>query len=228
LFENNRDMAKAEFARALELRPGYMLGRSWYALFYLQWARGEFAQGIAEARRALDVDPLSAYATLLFGLSLCTAGHIDDAIETCRRAVQQDTDSFLARWGLGVTLGAAGRFEESIATLEGAAGMSGRHSRALTSLAVVFGQWGKPSEAGALLRELVDRASRVFVPLTYLTLAAQAAGQREEALALARAHGTSGSQSSSSMRATFRSSELCTRTRGSRPSCARWTSRPIR
>jgi TolB-like protein/Tfp pilus assembly protein PilF len=186
LFENNREMAKREFERALELRPSYVLGRSWYALFYLQWALGEFEQGIAEARRAVDIDPLSAYATFLLGLCLCTAGQMDEAIETCRRAVQQDPESFVARWGLGISLGTAGRFEEAISTLEGAAGMSGRHSRALTSLAAVFGQWGKPSEASALHRELKDRASRAYVPLTYLTLTAEAAGQHEEALAFAR------------------------------------------
>jgi serine/threonine-protein kinase len=186
LFENNRDRAKREFERALELRPSYVLGRSWYALFYLQWARGKFEQGIAEARRALDIDPLSAYATFLLGLCLCTAGHMDEAIETGRRAVQQDPDSFVARWGLGISLGTAGRFEEAISTLKGAAGMSGRHSRALTSLAAVFGQWGKPSEASALHRELMDRASRAYVPLTYLTLTSEAAGQLEEALAFAR------------------------------------------
>jgi TolB-like protein/predicted Zn-dependent protease len=186
LYENNRAMAKQEFERALELRPSYVLGRSWYALFYLQWARGEFEQGIAEARRALDGDPLSAYAAFLLGLCLCTAGRLDEAIETCRRAVQQDAESFVARWGLGVSLGTAGRFEEAISTLEAAAGMSGRHARAVTSLAGVFGQWGKPSEASALHRELMERASRVYVPSTYLILTAEAAGQHEEAMAFAR------------------------------------------
>ena len=186
LYENNRTMAKQEFERALELSPSYVLGRCWYALFYLQWARGEFEQGIAEARRALDGDPLSAYVTMLLACCLCTAGRLDEAIETARRAVQQDPESFVARWVLGVSLGTAGRFEEAVSTLEAAAGMSGRHSRALTSLAGVFGQWGKPSEASALHRELMDRASRAYVPLTYLILTAEAAGQHEEAMAFAR------------------------------------------
>jgi tetratricopeptide (TPR) repeat protein len=186
LYENNRTKAKQEFERALQLRPSYALGRSWYALFYLQWACGEFEQGIAEARRALDGDPLSAYVTFLLGLCLCTAGRLDEAIETCRRAVQQDPESFVARWGFGVCLGTAGRFEEAIVTLETGAAMSGRHPRALTSLAVVFGRWGKPSEASALHRELTDRASRAYVPLTYLSLSADASGQHEEAMAFAR------------------------------------------
>jgi serine/threonine-protein kinase len=186
LLENNRTMAKQEFERALELRPSYVLGRSWYACFYLQWARGDLEQGIAEARRALDSDPLSSYAGMILACCLCTAGRLDEAIETARRAVQHDPESFVARWALGVSLRTAGRFEEAVSTLETAAGMSGRHSRALSSLAGVFGQWGKRSEASALHRELMDRASRAYVPLTYLFLTAEASGQHEEAMALAR------------------------------------------
>ena len=45
LFENNRDLAGQEFERALELNPHYGQGRCWYALFYLQWARGDFERG---------------------------------------------------------------------------------------------------------------------------------------------------------------------------------------
>jgi tetratricopeptide (TPR) repeat protein len=186
LFENNRDMAGREFERALELRPSYVLGRSWYALFYLQWARGDLEQGIAEARRALDGDPLSAYIMMLLACCLCTAGRLDEAIDTARRAVQQDPESFITRWALGVSLGTAGRFEEAISTLETAAGISGRHSRALTSLAVVFGQCGRRSEAGALHRELMDRAARGYVSPSHLALTAEAAGQHDEALAFAR------------------------------------------
>jgi serine/threonine protein kinase/tetratricopeptide (TPR) repeat protein len=186
LYENNRAMAKREFERALELSPSYGMGRCWYALFYFQWTRGEFELGIAEARRALESDPLSAYVIHILGVCLFTAGRLDEAIHTCRRAVQQDSDSFIARWALGIAFGMSGRFEEAVSTLEAAAGMSGRHSLALTALAGVFRQAGKPAEARALHRELMDRVSRGYVSPTHLALTAEAAGQREEAMAFAR------------------------------------------
>jgi tetratricopeptide (TPR) repeat protein len=186
LYENNRAMAKQEFERALALDPGYGMGRCWYALFYFQWARGEFELGIAEARRALDSDPLSAYVMMNLGACLYTAGRLDEAIETCSRAVQQDPESFVARWALGISLGLAGRFEEGVSTLEAAARMSGRHSLALTALAGVLGQCGKAVDARALHRELMDRASQGYVSPTHLALTAEAAGQREEAMSFAR------------------------------------------
>jgi serine/threonine protein kinase/tetratricopeptide (TPR) repeat protein len=186
LYENDRTRAGKEFERALELSPGYVSARCWYALHYCQWACGKFEQGIAEARRALDIDPLSSYVTMTLAACLCTAGGLDESIETARRAVQQDHESFVAHWMLGVSLGTAGRFEEAAVTLERAAGMSGRHTLAITSLAGVFGQWGKRPEAAALHRELMDRASLGYIPAAHLAITADATGQREEAIAFAR------------------------------------------
>jgi TolB-like protein/Flp pilus assembly protein TadD len=186
LYENNRAMAKQEFERALELSPSYGMGRCWYALHYLQWSRGDFEHGIAEARRALDSDPLSAYVMMILGACLFTAGRLDEAIATCRRAVQLDPESFISRWALGIALGMAGRSTEAVSTLDAAAEMSGRHTLALIGLAGVFGQAGRPAEALALHRELIDRASRGYVSPSHLALTAEAAGQHEEAMAFAR------------------------------------------
>jgi eukaryotic-like serine/threonine-protein kinase len=186
LYENNLVKAKHEFDRALELNPGYGMGRCWYALHYFQWARGDYEKGIAEARRGLDSDPLSAYAMMILGACLFTAGQLDEAIDTCRRAVQQDAESFVAHWALGISLGMAGRFEQAVSTLEAAAEMSGRHSLALTALAGVLAQGGRPAEARALHHELMDRASRGYVSASHLALTAEAAGEREEAMAFAR------------------------------------------
>jgi tetratricopeptide (TPR) repeat protein len=60
VYEVDREQAARGFVRALELNPSYVEGRCWYALSYLQWAMGRFDEGIAEARKVLEVDPLSA------------------------------------------------------------------------------------------------------------------------------------------------------------------------
>jgi tetratricopeptide (TPR) repeat protein len=186
LYENNRARAGQEFERGLELNPNYALGRSWYALFYLQWARGELERGIAEARRALDTDPQSSYLSMILCCCYCTAGRLDEAVATGRQAMQQDPDSFVARWATGVALRTAGRCDEAVSVLESAAAISSRHSRALASLAGAFGHWGKRAEASAIYRELLDQSTRSYVCFTYQALAAEAAGEREEALSLSR------------------------------------------
>ena len=186
LFQNNGARAGAEFERALELNPNYVMARCWHSLLFLQWAAGKYELGIAEARRALDLDPLSSYVAHTLAACLCTAGRFDEAVEAARHAVQLDPDSFIVHWILGISLGTAGQFEEAVATLEKAAEMSKRHTLAVTCLAGVFGQWGKRPEAAALHRELVDRAARGYISATHLAIAAEAAGLREEAIASAR------------------------------------------
>jgi len=189
MYENDRDRAGEEFERALELNPSYGLGRCWYGLFYLQWARGEIERGIGEARRALDGDPMNSYLAMILGCGYCTADRLEEAVAMGRRAIQLDPESFVAHWALGVSLRMAGQFSEAVSILERAAAMSGRHARALASLAGVFGAWGRPSEAATLFQELRERSTRSFVPATYLALAAEGAGQHEEAMALAERAG---------------------------------------
>jgi serine/threonine-protein kinase len=186
LYENNRAMAKQEFERALQLNPHYAQGRSWYALYYWQWACGDDERGVAEGQRALDSDPLSAYVMMILGACLYTAGRLDEAIAMCRRAVRQDAESFVARWALGISLGLAGRFQEAVSTLEAAAEMSERHCLAISVLAGVLGHAGKPDAARALHHEMMDRSSRGYISSAHLALTAEAAGDHEEAIAFAR------------------------------------------
>jgi len=68
VYENDRDLAGAEFVRALELNPHDTHARCWYALFYLQWVCGDAERGVAEARRAFDIDPLSSYVTMILAM----------------------------------------------------------------------------------------------------------------------------------------------------------------
>jgi TolB-like protein/Tfp pilus assembly protein PilF len=182
LFENNRDLAGQEFERALELNPQYVQGRCWYALFYLQWARGDYERGLAEARRALASDPLSAYVTMIVAACLYTVGRSTEAIDTALLAVERDPDSFVARWMLGAAQIEGERYEDAIATLEYSAAMSGRHGFALSTVAVAHGRCGKPEAAAALLRELTDRAARSYVPAAELIVPADESGDRDLAI----------------------------------------------
>jgi TolB-like protein/Tfp pilus assembly protein PilF len=182
LYENNRSLAGQEFECALQLNPRYVQGRCWYALFYVQWALGDFERGIAEARRALEDDPLSAYVTQIVAACLGTAGRLDEAIGLGRKAVELDPESFVARWVLGTFLSEAGRYEEAASTFQYAADMSERHAYALVGMAVACGRRGRREAALSVLRELTERAQRTYVSAAHLLLAAEAAGDRDLAI----------------------------------------------
>jgi tetratricopeptide (TPR) repeat protein len=186
LYDNDRAGARQAFERALELNPNYGQGRCWYALFYLQWACGELGRGVAEARLALERDPLSAYVMMIVSVCLLTSGQVDEAIEQAQKAVRTDPESFVSYWELGTAQAEAGRLDEAIATLQHAAAMSHRHPFATSGLVSALAAAGQQAEAVAVHREMVDRASRGYVPSTHLAVTAQAIGEHDHALAYAR------------------------------------------
>src|SRR5499427_7277522 len=52
----DREEARREFLRAIELNPKYLQAHAWYGLFYLQWSEGQLAEGMAQAKVALASD----------------------------------------------------------------------------------------------------------------------------------------------------------------------------
>lgn len=178
--------AEREFLRALELNPKYIQARDWYALFYLQFSEGRLAEGVAQAKFALEFDPLSSYTHAIYGLTCAIAGKYAEAVQISRRAVDLDSESYLARMILLGVLQLAGRFEEAVAVGELALAMSGRHSWSMAILAVTFADWGKPADADAVYAEMLARACRQYVPAALLALAASATGRQDEAVRHAR------------------------------------------
>ncbi len=174
--------AEQEFLRALQLNPGYVQARDWYALFYLQFSQGRIAEGAAQAKIALESDPLSSYTQTIYSLTSANAGKHTDAIEASRRAVELDSESYLARGTLFLVLHLGGLFEESVAVAESALAMSGRHSWSMAVLAVVLADWNKTADADAVYAEMAARARRQYVPPALLAVAASAAGRENEAI----------------------------------------------
>jgi serine/threonine protein kinase/DNA-binding winged helix-turn-helix (wHTH) protein/tetratricopeptide (TPR) repeat protein len=180
----DRDFAEAEreFLLALQLNPRNVQARDWYAFFYLQVAVGRLDEGIAQAKIALESDPLSGYANALLGMTYLNAGKYAEASQALERALELDPDSFLARWSLQNTLHLSEHFEEAVAKGQEVLVMSGRQPAAMATLAATFADWGKPSEAEAIYLELIARARREYVLPTQLAVAAHSLRLQKETL----------------------------------------------
>ena len=85
--------AEREFLRALELNPKHIQARGLYALFYLQFAEGRLQDGVAQAKLALESDPLSSYAHTIYSFSCAFSGKHAEAVQASRRAVELDSES---------------------------------------------------------------------------------------------------------------------------------------
>ena len=61
---------------------------------YLQGTREDHEAAIAEARVAVDIDPLSPYAHTTLGYVLTSADRTEEAVEEARRGAESDPDSY--------------------------------------------------------------------------------------------------------------------------------------
>ncbi len=144
--------------------------------------RGRLAEGVAQAKLAVESDPLSSYAHAIYGLACAIAGKCEEGIAVARRAVGLDPESYLARMCLTSTLYLGGFFDEFLAANEFSLAISGRHPWSLAGPAVAFADSGKPSDAEALYAEMLARARRQYMSPALLALAASAAGREDEAI----------------------------------------------
>ena len=111
-YDWDRSSAEREFLRSLELKPRNSLARSWYGLYYLQWVAGRFEEGLAQAKQAVQMDPLSAYARAIKAFTYIPVD-VDGCLETAQETLQIDPDSYLGRWAQLSALNLQGRFAEA-------------------------------------------------------------------------------------------------------------------
>jgi len=183
LWERDYAAADRAFRHCIELNPQYTQGRCWHALFNLQWVQGRFDDGLAEARLAVEADPLSAYAIAVFGLALAGSGRTAEGLEQARLATRREPDAFVTHWIHSLVAYWSGALEESLTTFQKAAAMSGRHHYALTHGALAYRRAGDLATARALHEEL--KAAKTYVTSGMLMVSSIAVGDIDAAIDLA-------------------------------------------
>jgi TolB-like protein len=183
LHEWDWSSAEREFLHSLGLKPHNALARAWYGLFYLQWAAGRFEEGLAQVRRAVQIDPLSASTRAILVHAYLPIDP-DRSVETALETLQTDLESYTARWGQITALNLLGRFAEAAAVGETVLRSFGRPLWVMASLARTYARLGKKSDSEALYMEFKWRAKREYLEPLWLGLAAFAAGEKDEAMRL--------------------------------------------
>ena len=186
LYDRDLPRAEAAWERALALNPSHVRARSERALWWFSVVRGDHDRAVAEARLAMENDPLNAWAAGMAGLVLGLAGRPGEALAEARRATEIDPDGFMGRWLMVEAAYWAGDYAAAIAAAEPVLLMSGRHPWALASLALTFAAAGDLEAAEGVRAELVARGRTGYVQPFWMATAALATGRVEEALALAR------------------------------------------
>jgi TolB-like protein/Tfp pilus assembly protein PilF len=156
--------AEREFKRAIELNPGYATAHHWYSMYLSMM--GEHDNAIAEARIALELDPLSLIINQNLGHNLYNARQYHRAEEQLLRTLTLDPNFNSALQFLGLVYVQKEMYEQAIEELQKAVALEGVDSRAFAFLGYAYAVSGQIAEAKKVLNKLGRHSNqRYFSPL---------------------------------------------------------------
>jgi tetratricopeptide (TPR) repeat protein len=161
--------------RAVELNPRNVSARQWLS-YYLVFVEGRFEEGIAQARRAVELDPLAPLLVMQLGMTLMGAGRYEEAAAPLQRAADFAPAMFLPTIHLGLLYNHLGRSDEAVAPLEGAVTTSGRHPWTLEHSSSWTG--GATSTTASWCTPSAIPSSRGFRPIRGWSTSIVASGSR--------------------------------------------------
>ena len=171
--------AEREFKRAIELDPNYAPARQWYSGFLA--AMGRTSQGIVEARRGQELDPLSLIVNSQLAWVLYLGRRYDEALAQCQKIIALDDNFFPARRYAGLVYEQMGRYQEAIAALNKARNLGGSSPVILGALAHAEAVAGNHAEAKRLLDEIIAGAPTRRVSAYEVAVIYTGLGEKEKA-----------------------------------------------
>ena len=160
-YEFDFDGAAAEYRRAVEQNAGSALVHQTNSLFLS--AQGKTDEALTEARRVLDLDPVSSSSGCLRARLLYYARQYDQAIDQYRKTAAADpTVAGFCTFAI-FALQQKSQFEEAISAAKRISEASPNEMLPRAALARTYGIMGNREEALKTLRMLEDLSTRRFI-----------------------------------------------------------------
>src|ERR1700694_5920993 len=141
-------------------------------------------EGLAEMRKAEELDPLSVEISQLTGWFLYSARRYDEAVMEFRKCLELDPAYWPGQWGIAQDYEQQGRFPEAIAAAQKAVEILPENpSPPLAELARAYALSGRRSEALRTLDQLLTLSRRVQVSKYAIATVYAALGDKEQAIA---------------------------------------------
>jgi serine/threonine-protein kinase len=161
LFDWDWPAAERECLQTVELNPGYAFGRGRYALLLSGLGRHE--EAIAEAQRALELDPLNLLIHTVVGDTLFYARRFDRSVTSYRKCLELDPTFGAAHTDLARSLEHVGRADEAVEEfLRGVSGPDGQPQPS-TGLAILYARAGRQGDARTTMEAVMALAQKQFV-----------------------------------------------------------------
>jgi TolB-like protein/Tfp pilus assembly protein PilF/class 3 adenylate cyclase len=160
-FDFDSQQAITEFERALQLNPNYATAHHWFGSGPLL-ALGRFDEAIAQAKRSIELDPLSMINNADFGNDYYYARRYDEAIAQLRKTLEIEPRSYLAHYYLGQALQLKGQLPEAISEYRKATELDD-DPFALAMLGQAYARSGQSDDAKKILARLNEEAKSRYV-----------------------------------------------------------------
>jgi serine/threonine-protein kinase len=164
IYDWDWDAAERSHLRALELGPSWSQVHSNYA--YLLVCRGSVEEAVVEARRAEQLDPLSAMASQQVGMMLYLARRYDESIAQFESTIELSPYYWFAYQRLAQELVATGEYNRGIEVMRKGIELAGPDTlrTGKHTLACLYARSGNRAEAVKILRELEVQEKTTYVP----------------------------------------------------------------
>jgi DNA-binding winged helix-turn-helix (wHTH) protein/TolB-like protein/Flp pilus assembly protein TadD len=172
--------SEKEFRRALEINPNEPVALLGYAHLLSDTNRDQEALTFAE--RAIQGDPISAYAGTLKAHFLFQARRYPEAIAALGRTLELQPTYWIGQITLGKALIETRECDKAIAAFQKAREFSGGVSEPISLIGYTYAVCGHKDDAAQALRDLEAISADKYVPPHYFALVYQGLGESAEAL----------------------------------------------
>ena len=175
-FDWNRDEARAYFNKAFLENSNYAQGYYWHAQ-YLYNFEADFDGAIAEMRKAVEIEPLGAYANLNLANGLFYARKYKEALEVYNFSIQLNNINPIAYWVRGWCNMALDKWEDARRDFETGDSQNSDWSKAM--LVYFYTRNGNKLMAQKLYDELAASTGVEHSSHVTMSLAASFLGKRD-------------------------------------------------
>ena len=171
--------AEKEYKLAIEANPKYALAHQWYS--HLLMSIGRTNEALAEAIRALELEPASLATNMNVGWQYYFAQQNDSAIEVFKKTLDLDPGFIQAIWALGRTYAQKQMFNESIKSLQEAVSLSGGGPVYMSALGYTYAVSGNKKKAQQTIEDLKRLSRERYVSPYWIALDYAGLGNKETA-----------------------------------------------
>jgi TolB-like protein len=166
-----------ELRRAVELNPNSASVHTTYA-FYLERV-GRLSEAIAEAKRVLQLDPVSSRSFITAGILYYFAHQYDQALAQLQKAsaLEPNPPAFLFPFPLGVIYAEKGMYGEAVKEFQ----KLGDKPHALGHMGNVYARMGRVTEAHETISKLEEHVKKSGIGRYEIALVYVGLGEKDEA-----------------------------------------------